>query len=333
MLMRRSTIPERQRLPTRWCVRERRPDRRRNFRRADFPEPHALVSDAELFDYFPADAAAWISETPLRAEYARLMKGFHRPIPWNESHASRLDPDLRAELARIWAERIPTEYRSITGFSTLSFDFIAAGAPVDLVAVCHRVCIDELRHTELAVKMVEIYGGTLPELPREISSLPSDESLTAIGQAARSAISLSCLGETFACTELSMLRDRAVDPVVRGVLTIFLADEIVHARVGWAYLAHALKNVDMSIKESVAQVVPDYIAGIGANLFGTIESKAAVDVTNDDARLAAHGVCSMREEQDLYRAFIPEVFLPGLRAVGVPIDHGACLAAIPPARA
>jgi hypothetical protein len=79
---------------------------------------------------------------------------------------------LRAELGRIWGERIPTEYRSITGFSTLSFDFIAAGAPVDLVAVCHRVCIDELRHTELAVKMVEIYGGHLPPLPREISSMP-----------------------------------------------------------------------------------------------------------------------------------------------------------------
>jgi len=289
------------------------------------------VPEPELFDYFPADAAAWISETPLRAEYARLMRGFHRPIPWEESHAAQLPQEIRNELARIWSERIPTEYRSITGFSTLSFDFIAAGAPVDLVAVCHRVCIDELRHTELAVKMVEIYGGTLPPLPREISSLPSDSSLTAIAQAARSAISLSCLGETFACTELAMLRDRAVDPVVRGVLTIFLADEIVHARVGWAYLAHALKNVDSSIKRSVATVVPDYIAGIGANLFGTADAPAIVEVTNDDARLAAHGVCSMREEQDLYRAFIPEVFLPGLRAVGVPIDHDACMAAIPQA--
>lgn len=126
------------------------------------------ANEARLVDLFPADAAAWTSETPLRAEYARLMRGFHRPIPWEESHAPRLDPALRAELARIWGERIPTEYRSITGFSTLSFDFIAAGAPVDLVAVCHRVCIDELRHTELAVKMVELYGGHLPPLPREI---------------------------------------------------------------------------------------------------------------------------------------------------------------------
>ena len=101
-----------------------------------------MVAPEPLYEYFPADAAAWISETPLRAEYARLMRGFHRPVPWEESHAARLAPEVRAELARIWGERIPTEYRSITGFSTLSFDFIAAGAPVDLVAVCHRVCID-----------------------------------------------------------------------------------------------------------------------------------------------------------------------------------------------
>ncbi|MGH7280893.1 MAG: ferritin-like domain-containing protein [Polyangiaceae bacterium] len=197
------------------------------------------------------------------------------------------------------------------------------------MAVCHRVCIDELRHTELAVKMVETYGGTRPELPREISSLPSDSSLTAVGQAARSAISLSCLGETFACTELAMLRDRAVDPVVKGVLTIFLADEIMHARIGWAYLAHALKTASADVKESVAVAVPSYIAGIGANLFGTPDAPAAVDVTNDDGRLFQHGVCSMQEEQSLYTAFIPQVFLPGLLAMGVPIDRAACLSAIP----
>jgi hypothetical protein len=283
----------------------------------------------DAIDLFPADAAAWISETPMRAEYARLMRGFHRPIPWEESHAPKLDAGLRAELARIWGERIPTEYRSITGFSTLSFDFIAAGAPVDLVAVCHRVCIDELRHTELAVKMVEIYGGHLPPLPREISSMPADESLTAVAQACRSAILLSCLGETFACTELAMLRERAVDPVVHGVLTVFLADEIVHARVGWAYLAHAFKTADEVTRRSVAAAVPSYIAGIAANLFGTGDAAAAVDVTNDDPRLGVHGVCSMREEQDLYRAFIPDAFLPGLRAVGVPVDEAALLAAVP----
>jgi hypothetical protein len=288
------------------------------------PEPDEL----QLHDYFPADASAWISETPLRAEYARLMRGFHRPVPWEQSHAPRLAPEIRAELARIWAERIPTEYRSITGFSTLSFDFIAAGAPVDLVAVCHRVCIDELRHTEMAVKMVEIYGGTRPALPREIASLPADPSLTAVAQACRSAILLSCLGETFACTELAMLRDRATDPVVHGVLTVFLADEIVHARVGWAYLAHAMKTADERTRRSVADAVPSYIAGIGANLFGGEDAPAAVEVTNDDVRLAEHGVCSMREEQELYRAFVPEVFLPGLRAVGLPIDVGAAVAAI-----
>jgi hypothetical protein len=281
------------------------------------------VSEPELFDYFPADAAAWISDTPLRAEYARLMRGFHRPIPWEQSKANELEPDLRAELGRIWADRIPTEYRSITGFSTLSFDFIAAGAPVDMVAVCHRVCIDELRHTELAVRMVELYGGERPALPRELSSLPADESLTAVGQACRSAILLSCLGETFACTELSMLRDRAVDPVVRQVLTIFLADEIVHARVGWAYLAHAMKTADEATRRSIGSAVPSYVAGIGANLFGSLESAAAVDVTSDDPRLAVHGVCSMREEQQLYRDFVREVFVPGLHACGLPVDGEA----------
>ena len=99
------------------------------------------ANEARLVDLFPADAAAWTSETPLRAEYARLMRGFHRPIPW-KSRTRRGWTALRAELAHLGRAH-PDRIRSITGFSTLSFDFIAAGAPVDLVAVCHRVCIDE----------------------------------------------------------------------------------------------------------------------------------------------------------------------------------------------
>ena len=55
------------------------------------------MGEAELFEYFPADAAAWISETPLRAEYARLMRGFHRPIPWEQSHATSYTPGPSTE--------------------------------------------------------------------------------------------------------------------------------------------------------------------------------------------------------------------------------------------
>jgi len=86
-----------------------------------------------------------------------------------------------------------------------------------------------------------------PPLPREITSLPADQTVSAVVQACRSAIALACLGETFACSELAMLRERAVDPVVKGVLTVFLSDEIVHARVGWAYLAHALKTASDNV--------------------------------------------------------------------------------------
>ena len=124
-----------------------------------------------------------------------------------------------------------------------------------------------------------------------------------------------------------MLRNRAIDPVVKGVLTIFLADEIMHARVGWAYLAHALKTADEATRRTVADAVPSYVEGIAVNLFGTEGRDAAVEVTNDDERLALHGVCSMREEQDLYRTFISDVFVPGLRAVGLPVDAERVLAA------
>jgi hypothetical protein len=126
-----------------------------------------------------------------------------------------------------------------------------------------------------------------------------------------------------------MLRDRAIDPVVRGVLTVFLSDEIVHARIGWAYLAHAMKTADPGTRRAVAEVVPTYVAGLGRNLFGDDDAPAAVDVTHDDDRFKGHGVCSMGEEQSLYRSFVDEVFVPGLVAVGLDVDTAACRNAMP----
>jgi hypothetical protein len=47
------------------------------------------------------------------------------------------------------------------------------------------------------------------------------------------------------------------------------------------------------------------------------------------ARWHTHAVCSMREEQNLYRDFVREVFVPGMLAVGLPLDVTATLAAVP----
>ena len=57
-------------------------------------ERRPIDRSEELVEYFPADTAAWISDTPLRTEYARLMRGFHRPIPWEATHAPSLDADV-----------------------------------------------------------------------------------------------------------------------------------------------------------------------------------------------------------------------------------------------
>jgi hypothetical protein len=109
-----------------------------------------------------------------------------------------------------------------------------------------------------------------------------------------------------------MLRDRASIPWCAACHG-FLADEIVHARVGWAYLARA-GAADGATRASVASAI-GYVAGLGANLFGTEERRRG---RRDERRreLALHGVCSAEEQ-----AFVRDAFVPA--SSRLPIDRDA----------
>ena len=107
-------------------------------------------------DYEPT-SPWWLSGTPLEAEHHRLMRRRSLPIPWGATTAAELDTPERARLAATWTRRSEAEYLAISTFSVLAIDLVAAMAPADVLSLCLRAGIDEIRHAEMCLRMVEIY--------------------------------------------------------------------------------------------------------------------------------------------------------------------------------
>src|SRR5439155_24209607 len=136
---------------------------------------HALPSDPGRADesYGPT-SRWWVSGTPLEAEHHRLMRRRATPIPWAASTAASLTDAERARLTGTWMRRAEAEYLAVSTFSVLAIDLVAAMAPADVISLCLRAGIDEVRHTELCLRMAQIYSGEQKLPPPDMSSLPDD---------------------------------------------------------------------------------------------------------------------------------------------------------------
>ena len=149
--------------------------------------------------------------------------------------------------------RSEAEYLAISTFSVLAIDLVAAMAPADVISLCLRAGIDEIRHAELCVRMAQIYSGEQKLPPPGMSSLPDDPERPKLHQALANTMLVSCVSETYATTVLSATRDLTVDPTAQAVLTSIYSDEVMHARLGWSYLRYAIELGGQGVIDAAAR--------------------------------------------------------------------------------
>jgi hypothetical protein len=255
----------------------------------------------------------WLSGTPLEAEHHRLMRRRVAPIPWAETTAASLAPAERARLAATWMRRSEAEYLAISTFSVLAIDLVAAMAPADVISLCLRAGIDEIRHAEMCVRMAQIYSGEQKLPPPGMSSLPDDPDRPKLHQALANTMLVSCVSETYATTVLSATRDLTVDPTAQAVLTSIYSDEVMHARLGWSYLRYAIDLGGQGVIDAAAAMLPRALRGV-ANV---VERERPIgDVT---PAVRDHGLMTPAEERVIFSTCVREVLVPGFAALGIPV--------------
>ena len=255
----------------------------------------------------------WLSGTPLVDEHLKLMHARRKPIPWRESTASSLTDAERVLLADTWRRRSQAEFLAISTFAVLSMDLCAARAPADVLSLTHRAAIDEVRHAELCARLASIYSGRDELPPPGLSDLPDDPKRPKRDQAVANALLVSCVAETVATVVLATVRQDVEDPVVDAVLEQLYADEVQHARLGWAYLAANVRDGGDRFREVAAEMIPIAVAG-AANV---VDKPKPEDPSSP--RLKAHGFVTPTEERELFAKTVKEVLAPGFEAQGIPI--------------
>jgi hypothetical protein len=235
------------------------------------------------------------------------------PIPWAQSTAASLTPAERARLAATWMRRSEAEYLAVSTFSVLAIDLVAAMAPADVISLCLRAGIDEVRHAELCLRMASIYSGEQPLPPPAMSSLPDDPERPKLHQALANTMLVSCVSETYATTVLSATRELTTDPCAKAVLTAIYSDEVMHARLGWSYLRHAIGVGGQGVIDAAATMLPRALRGV-ANV---VERERPVGEVTDAVR--AHGLMTPSEERLIYSTCVREVLVPGFTALGIPV--------------
>jgi hypothetical protein len=137
---------------------------------------------------------------------------------------------------------------------------LACGAPVDLVAACADMVVDELFHVELSARLTMELGGAVP-LEFDLAKIapiasPGARPLLA---AAELAITTSCVSESLSVPAMARSRALAEEPLVHAVLERLLWDEGPHARLGFWFLDWAAPQLTGDERDQLARLAADTI--------------------------------------------------------------------------
>ena len=273
---------------------------------------------------------------PMVAEHERVLRGLSRKDEHPERRPGEVltgafHPQALEIAAKNWRLRMAHEHRSAQTFTNLLPHLVTAGATMEFKTVVVRSALDELRHAALCGEVVAMLGhdptaevDLTPEAPTFHPDLPPLEA------AIRNLGFVGCISETVAVGMLTEERDKAVEPFVKRVITQLLADETLHARVGWAFLREQWPTLDADARERTT----DYMARalgyyeqcvIGATLPGVFSDEVIADAI-------ALGFSEPRNALELACETIENVVVPELEEIGLRVRKRWDSRKCPPSR-
>jgi len=262
---------------------------------------------------------------PLRAEHERLIRTALRRGDKDPEAALR-DGALEGEyseralqLARnTWRQRMVHEHQSAAVFARLLPQLMAAAATLEHKTTVLRMAMDELRHASLCAGVVSLLGGE-PEAATELRTepLPEHEDGEAVEACLRNVMFVGCLSETVSIALLTEERELTREPVIERVVAQLAADEVLHAKLGWSYLAATWPELSDEARERTARYLPIAFGYLRTKMHGAMPLGVKVEGALKD-ELEALGVMSSKDGRELFAATVEAVIVPRLEDHGLP---------------
>lgn len=230
-----------------------------------------------------------------------------RSLPDHDPTIEQLGASDREFIARQWLGRSVAETDSTRAFAWIAAVCDDTGA-TEIVELARRAADDELRHGEICRRVSLAYGaaGAPERTGGEHVELrvPDDLELSV----ALYIIENSCLSETIGAVTIEACLAATTAPLATAALRELLADEVHHARLGWAYLGAPHlggKHAD-AIAHWLPRLLEDMYAYWGA-LAGGPTPPAAL----------AHGCLARDRVDELVTIAFEDIALPGFAHVGI----------------
>jgi hypothetical protein len=235
-----------------------------------------------------------------------------RPLPLDDASIDGLEPAARRAVAEVWLGRAQSELRVGTRFELLRASF--RNAPPELTASLAHAAEDERRHSELCATVAARYAGE-PVRARAAEPDPlvrfgaADEQLSLLLHL----VLLSCINESTSTLYLRAAMKSSRYPLARAALRELLADDVEHARIGWAHLASA--NVTLDERAHVARALPTLL-GVSRSLWSDVPERW-------EPWFADHGCAGRAVASAAFEAAARTIVIPGMAHVGVGTEQAA----------
>lgn len=145
--------------------------------------------------------------------------------------------DVASTVAALWRSRAAAEGSVHAYAARIQRDLRLVDAAQPVVDLAARMVADEARHVGVCLEVATRFDGhTVPTPPpRAIDDAVLDA--PADLQPLLRLVGSCCIGETVAVVWIDRSAEPVTDPWLRETLRAHLADEVHHARLGWAHLA------------------------------------------------------------------------------------------------
>lgn len=152
-------------------------------------------------------------------------------LPWDEPL-----PDDATAARWTWTQTAFSEYASAAAFAEIAASLLAAGAPIDLVAIAGDFVVDEIVHVEASARIAAALGGGVA-LDADLTRLVRPP--TAADPRMRAAelvVRTSCVGEALTVPLLALTREVSGSLLIASALRRIISDEAQHAMFGGWFL-------------------------------------------------------------------------------------------------
>lgn len=264
-----------------------------------------------------------VGQTPLRAEHERLLRtalrrGDVAPEPGADARIEGTYSDAALGIARAtWLRRMVHEHHSAAVFSRLLPQFMKAGVTLEFKTTVLRMAMDELRHASLCGAIVELLGGSA-EAPCDLATdpLPEHPGCTPREVALRNAMFVGCMSETVSIALLTEERELTTEPVIRTVVEQLSADEVLHAKLGWVFLADSWPRLDRDARERTNAYLPVAFGYLERKMHGAMPVTAGLS-SQLVAEMHALGCLESQQGRELFAETVREVIVPRLAELGL----------------